>query len=189
MVRTDDDETPWTRQLLVGLAALVVVALVIGGVISVLAVGAARVSGIDSSRPAASAPPSVYLPSGDPTTGLDTYPDPSGRSSPSASATSSPSPSATPTKKKPRLITLQVSPKRVAPGARITLTGRHRGRAGAQLQVQRFESGWADFPVTVRVRDGRFSTYIITSRTGATRLRVLDIGTGKTSNQVRVTVG
>ena len=47
MARQNDDETPWPRQLLVVLVALVAVALVIGGVMSVLALGAAKVTGID----------------------------------------------------------------------------------------------------------------------------------------------
>ena len=63
----DDEETPWTRQLLVAVGALVAVAVVIGGVVSVVALGAARVSGIGE-RHRESASPSLFMPSGEPTT-------------------------------------------------------------------------------------------------------------------------
>ena len=55
MARDDDEDAPWTRQLLVALGVLVAVALVIGGVVSVVALGAANVSGIDNARPSATA--------------------------------------------------------------------------------------------------------------------------------------
>ena len=192
MARTDDDETPWTRQLVIGLAALVVAALVIGGVVSVLALGAAKVTGVSGAKQAASQAPSLYIPSGDPTEKLDGYPDPSGRPSATASGSASASPSATPTrkKKKPSTIALQAFPQQVAPGQRITLSGVYKRGEGAQLQVQRFEGGgWTDFPVSARVSGGQFNTYITTSRSGATRFRVFDQAAGKPSNPVRVQIG
>jgi hypothetical protein len=151
-----------------------------------MAVGAAKVSGIDGASSAPAAPPSLYIPSGEPTTGLDAYPDPAG-TGPSSSSPSA-TPSATPTKK-PRAITLRASPLQVSANERINLTGSSRGTVGAQLQVQRFESGWVDFPVTATVRGGVFGTYIYTGRSGVNRLRVLDPTTGRASNVVRVTVG
>ncbi len=187
-----DDETSWTRQLVIGLAALVVAALVIGGVVSVLALGAVQVTGVSGAKRAAAQAPSLYLPSGDPTEKLDGYPDPSGRPSATASGSAAPSPSATPTKKKKkkRAIALQAVPRQVAPGQRITLSGVYKGGEGVRLQVQRLQGGdWTDFPVSVRVSGGRFNTYIITSRSGATRFRVLDQAAGKASNAVRVTIG
>ncbi len=190
MARTDDD-APWTRQLLIGGAALVVVALLIGGIVSVVALGAAKVTGLGDSQPVATAEPSMYLPSGKPTTRLDPYPAPKGSASPSKRPTAAPS-SAKPTKKptkKPPKIQLKASPTAVAPGERITLTGSYRGHDGAQLQVQRRDGGtWADFPVQTKVTGGTFSTYIITSRTGVNRLRVADKANDRTSKAVRVTV-
>jgi hypothetical protein len=189
MARDDDGDKPWTRQLLVAVGALAAVALVVGGVVSAFALGAAKVSGISDSgsRPAASASPSLYIPPGEPTTDVDPYPAPS--SSGSASATPSASATAAP-RPRPKPITLQAGPLQVGAGQRITLSGGYARGDGGSVQVQRFEAGaWADFPVTASVSGGRFSTYITTSRTGPTRLRVLDKATGKASNVVRVTVG
>jgi hypothetical protein len=180
-----DTEAPWTRQLLVGVVALVVVALLVGGIVSVVALGAARVAGIDDSRPTATARPSLYFPSGDPTTAVDPYPAPTGPQG--ASPTRSASPTAKP-RRKPVGITLQASPLEVAPGERITLTGSYRGHDGAQLQVQRFQGGWVDFPARTTVSGGTFSTYIMTTHTGVNRLRVTDPAAARASTGVRVTV-
>jgi hypothetical protein len=186
MARTDDD-APWTRQLLVGVGALVIVALLIGGIVSVVALGAAKVTGIGTERPTATARPSLYIPSGKPTTKVDPYPEPTGGTSRSTGPTSSPS---APASKKPRAIELQASPLQVAPNERITLTGSYRGHDGARLTVQRFDAGaWGDFPVQATVTAGVFSTYITTSRTGVNRLRMADPAGGEASAAVRVTVG
>jgi len=187
MARPNDDETRWPRQLLVGVGALLVVALVIGGIISVVALGAAKVAGIGGVESSSTAEPSLYIPSGKPTTSIDPYPAPSGSTSPSAGATSSQTPTAKPSKK-PKPLTL-TGPRQVAANERITLTGAYRGHDGVRLQVQRFEDGWVDFPVTATVRDGSYSTYITTSHTGLNRLRMADVAGDVTSNVVRVTVG
>ena len=150
-----------------------------------------KLTGLDSAESGATAKPSLYLPSGSPTVGLDQYPAPSRSSSPSASASSSGSatPSPTPTKKQPK-ITLQAFPQQVSPGQRINLTGVYRGGEGARLQVERFEGGrWNDFPVGASVSGGQFTTYITTSRTGPQRFRVVDPLSNARSNAVRVTVG
>jgi hypothetical protein len=192
MARDDDGETPWTRQLLLGVGALAAVALLIGGVMSAFALGAAKVSGIDDRSGArASASPSLVMPSGRPTTDVDAVPAPSSAAgSPSSSASSSSSSSGTPHPKQPKPISLLARQATVGPGERIDLTGVYPAAGGATLQVQRFEAGaWTDFPVTVPVRGGQFATYITTSRTGRTRFRVLDPASGKTSNVVRVTIG
>ena len=89
MARDDDEDAPWTRQLLVGAGALVAVALVIGAVVSAVALGAARVSGINDARPTASAAPTLYMPSDEPTTKPEPFPDPEG---PRTSGDPSPSP-------------------------------------------------------------------------------------------------
>jgi hypothetical protein len=188
---TDPDESP-RRDVLSGLAALVAVALVIGGVVSVVALGAVKVSGLADSTPKATAKPSLYIPSGTPTTGLEGGASPTGVPSDSASpddsgsAGGSPSPSP-----KPKAISLQATPLKVAPGQRVTLSGVYVKHEGATLQVQRFEpgGGWTDFPVTTAVVGGQFTTYITTSRPGVNRLRVADPAAGKVSNAVRVTIG
>jgi hypothetical protein len=188
MARTDEEDAPWTRQLLVGVGALVVVALLIGGIVSVFALGAAKVTGVGGSAPAATAKPSLYIPSEKPTTKVDTYPAPSGGPG-SGRPTATPS-SPRPTKKKPPAIELKASPPAPAAGERITLTGTYRGHDGARLQVQRFDGGaWVDFPVQATVTGGVFSTYIVTTRTGVNRLRVTDPADGRRSAAVRVTVG
>lgn len=187
MARNDDEDAPWTRQLLVGVAAVAVVALLIGGIVSVVALGAAKVTGIGSARPSATAKPSLYLPSEQPTTKVDPYPEPSGGPSASSSATT-PGPSTATAK--PLAIKLRASPPEVVAGERITLTGSYRGHDGARLQVQRYDGGaWGDFPVQTTVAGGEFSTYITTSRTGINRLRMADPAGDVTSQVVRVTVG
>ena len=179
--RAPADEAGWGRQLLVGVAALVAVALVIGGVFSVLALSAAKVTGLGQTSSRASSSPSVVIPSPSAST-------PAGEPSPSSTTSPSPSPSPTPTKK-PAAFTLTATPSSVPAGGRIVLAGTAQVEPGVRLQVQRFEGTWVDFPVTVTVTGGRFSTFITTSRTGPTRLRVAVPGTAKTSNVARVTVG
>lgn len=187
MARDDDEDVPWTRQLAVGAGVLVAVALVIGGVMSVVALGAAKVTGLGGSHASATAPPSLYFPSDDPTTTPDTYPDPNGSDKPSPSP-SRESPSAKPTQKT-RAITLQAFPQQVPPNERINLTGVYQGGEGARLQVQRFENGWVDFPVSTSVSGGSFTTYIYTGRSGPNRFRVIDKEADQASNPVRVRVG
>ncbi len=188
MARDNDEETPWARQLLVGVGALVAVALVIGAVASVVALGAARVTGIDSTHPAASQPPSLYFPSGEPTTTPEPFPDPVGPVGPSA--TPSGTPTAKPSKRpRAKKISLQAFPNQVSANQRINLTGVYPGAEGARLQVQRFENGWVDFPVSTSVSGSLFTTYIFSGRQGANRFRVIDHASGRTSNPVRVTIG
>jgi hypothetical protein len=187
----DPDESP-RRQLVLGLAALVATALVIGGVISVVALGAVKVSGLQGSQPQATQRPSLFIPSGTPSAGLEPGASPTGVPSDAGSPSPTSSASASPSKtKKPRALTLKATPLTAAPGQRVTLSGAYARPGGATLQIQRFEpgAGWTDFPVTVNVVGGRFSTYITTSRTGVNRLRMLDPATRKASNTVRVTIG
>jgi hypothetical protein len=72
---------------------------------------------------------------------------------------------------------------------RIYLSGRYPGQDGSTLQVQRFEGGWTNFPVTTSVSGGRYSTYVQTGNTGRNRFRMLDTSTGRASNPVTVTIG
>lgn len=72
---------------------------------------------------------------------------------------------------------------------RIDLAGDYSQGDGAILQVQRKENGtWSDFPVTVPVRDGQFSTYVMTGRAGVAKFRVVDTDSGRKSNAVKVTI-
>ncbi len=188
MARNDDEDTPWTRQLLVGVGVLVAVSLVIGGVVSLIALGAARVTGIDDARPRATQAPSLYIPGDDPTTTPEPFPDPAGSDEP-RTASPSPTPSTPKPTKRTQAISLQAFPKQVSPNERINLTGVYDGAEGARLQVQRFEAGWVDFPVSTSVSGGLFNTYVFSGREGLNRFRVIDADSGRKSNAVRVTIG
>ncbi len=170
-----DGEKPWPRQLLVAVTALLAVALIIAGVVSAFALGAAKVSGIDDASDKTTAEPSLVVPDETPSAAAT----PSGRPS---------DPTAEAPKKRPA-ITLRAEQTAVQVGERINLSGDYPSGNGALLQVQRLQGGWTDFPVTTSVDGGRFSTYIQTSRTGDARFRVIDKGAGRTSNVVRVTIG
>ncbi len=183
---SSNEDPSWVRQLVVGLSALVVISLLVGGVVGGVVLGATRLSGLGERSITATAEPSLYLPTGRPTTSPQSLPDP-----PQRSRSASPSAEATPTKKKKpaRRITLRVTPAQAAAGQRIDLIGTYRNGDGATLQVQRFESGWTDFPVDTQVSDGAYRTYIYTNRTGPTRFRMLDKASGRASAPVRIRIG
>jgi hypothetical protein len=186
----DDEDERWGRQLLTGLGALAATTLVIGVVVGVAALGAVRLFGLDEGSPQTRSEPTLYLPSGTPTTSPESYPDPVRPSSRSAEPSPSAESSGRAEGRKRRRISLQAFPARVSPGERINLTGVYRAGEGATMQVQRFEGGsWVDFPVTATVRAGIFETFVTTSRTGRSRFRVLQLGPGKASNPVTVHVG
>jgi hypothetical protein len=193
----DDDESPWYRPFLQGIGALVGVAVLVGGLISLVALGAVTVTGIGKADRAASAKPSLYIPDRTPSPERDgrglTLADLNGGKDPTESET----PSATPTpsespkeKRKTRsVISLSASPVEVSRMEKIYLSGTYPGGEGASLQVQRFAGGrWADFPASTSVSGGTFSTYVMTGQSGANKFRVMDAGRGRTSNPVTVTV-
>ena len=186
-----DDEDSGRRQVLVGLGALVVVTLLVGGLVSAMALGAARLSGLGGSSSAGgpAEAPSLYIPPGEPTTTPESYPDPTrpDREEPEASPSEGEEKSPKP-KRQSKKITLQAFPTEASAGERITLTGVYPAGEGATLQVQRFEGGWTDFPVSVTVSGGIYNTYILTSRTGESRFRVTDKALERSSNPVRVTI-
>lgn len=92
--------------------------------------------------------------------------------------------------KKKDEFTLRAGQDSVVAMQRIDLTGTYPQGNGAILRVQRKENGaWADFPVTVSVRDGSYSTYVMTGQMGVTKFRVLDTDSGKKSNVVTVAIG
>lgn len=195
-----DDETPWYRSLLIGVGAMLGVAFVVGGVISLVALGAVSVTGLGDERVTVQEEPSLYIPSYSPTPEDD---DPGltledlGGSGGERSADADEGEQAkndgkkkNDKKKKPRsVISLSASPLEVSRMERIYLTGTFPGGEGASLQVQRMEDGWTDFPVSASVSGGTFSTYVMTGRSGENRFRVVDPASGKKSNPVKVRVG
>lgn len=185
----NDEHSGWLRQFLLGTGLLLLVALLIGGIVGVVAIGMLNVLGVGSASGSAGQRPTLYIPDLSPTTSPKAYAVPpaattSGAPAPSASSSAS----AKPKKPKPQ-ISLQGFPDHVAPGQRISLTGTYPGAEGATLQVQQFQHGWSDFPVSVTVSGGIFTTYVITSRTGPQRFRVVDQASGRHSNDVQVAVG
>lgn len=87
-------------------------------------------------------------------------------------------------------LTLTAGQSSVAPMGRIDLSGSY-GTDGAILQVQRRVDGgdWTDFPVTVPVRGGTFSTYLMTGQVGRTDFRVVDTDSDTKSKPVTVQIG
>lgn len=181
-----DDDDRWSRPLWVALAASVGVSLIIGGVISVIALGAARVTVLAPTDGPTTAESSVYMPplgkSTDKTTPAGPNVKPPGPDAPNDGRSGSP-------RSEPaREFSLQATPLAVAAGEQINLTGVYP-REGATLQVQRLQGAWTDFDATATVRGGLYETYIYTSVSGVNRLRMIDLDSGKTSNPVRVRVG
>jgi hypothetical protein len=199
-VMADYDETPWYRPLLLGIGALFGVAVLVGGVISLVAFGAVKVSGLGDSEPAAQVEPSLHMPErtggtedaddeGLTLADLNDGKDP--RETESASPEASPSPTEKKEKKRkrpPSVISLSASPVEVNRMERIYLTGTFPGGEGASLQVQRMEGSWTDFPTSTSVSGGTFSTYVMTGQPGPNQFRVVDSASGKKSNPVTVRV-
>ena len=187
-----DDEDTLARSVATGLGALVLVALAIGGLVSLVAVGALNVVGLAGDQGPAEEP-SLYFPSSSPTPAEQPTASPSAVSStaaPSPAPSVTSSPSRTPTQrpeKRPR-ITLTATPSTVGSYQRINLVGSYPGGNGSVLQVQRREGGWADFPTTATVEGGRFGTYVESGQTGRNYFRVLDERTGRASSPVAVVI-
>ena len=172
------------RPVLMGLVALVAVALVIGVIGGLGIMVAVRATGIGASTEASddtSTSGGFYLPkpTDTGTTGV-----------PAAEETveegTKPSEPATPAKE----ISLAATQAAVSPMQQIDLSGTYPTGEGAILQVQRLEAGsWQDFPVTMSVSGSAFATYVQTSRVGPNKFRVIDTDTQKLSNEITVTVG
>ena len=184
-----DDDDSGRRQVLIGLGALVVVTLLVGGIVSAMALGAARLTGLGDSSSAGGPveAPSLYIPPGEPSTSPEVYPDPTRPDREEPSEPPSEEPTQNPARQSKK-ISLQAFPQEVSPGERITLTGVYPAGEGATLQVQRFEGTWTDFPVSATVSGGIYNTYILTSRTGEARFRVTDKALNRSSNPVTVTI-
>lgn len=193
---TDDQLEPAPRRrrehpIIAGVVALVAVAAVVGGVIGGGALVATRALGLGDDNPGAESTKSQTL----------FLPEPTDTDNPNEDITLSPgatdgatSPSAgessdAPTKEPPP-ISLSAAQTAVSSMGQIDLTGTYAEGEGAVLRVQQFEEGtWTDFPVTVNVTGGQFSTYIQTGSVGPNRFRVLDTDSGAVSNVIRVQVG
>ena len=172
-----DDEPSWKRQLLIGLGALVVIAVLVGGLLAVIALRAADYVGIGGTSSTSSPEPIL------PTTG-----DTPSTSAPPTLPTTPPTSSRPPPQ---RLLSLTASPRRVGSFGRIDLTGRYPGGDGATLQVQRSvgDGAWSDFPTHTTVHGDTFATYVQTAMTGVNHFRMVDEAAGKTSNVATVTIG
>lgn len=184
--------------VIAGLLALAGVAVVFGLAAGVIAIAASFAFGGGGDKNTSATPgntgSSLYLPSPKPTktaTGplITLAPAPSESAAASAKPTATPTPTAT-KKPKEEAIALSTGQAQVSSMGRIDLLGVYPEGEGAVLQVQRKEAGkWVDFPVTVGVSGGQFSTYVETGRAGKQKWRVRDTESGKTSNAVAVTVG
>jgi hypothetical protein len=171
-----------------GLIALIGVGLAIGLLAGIGTLVVTRVAGLsaDATVSDSTARQTMYLPKPEKTT-------PTSQPSSSATLTAATEPTgpvlSTPSQADG--ITLSAGQTEVGQMARIDLTGTYPTGEGAVLQVQRAGIGddaWVDFPVTVTVTGGQFSTYIQTGRSGPNRFRVVDTDTQKASNEVTVTV-
>ncbi len=172
-----------------GLIALVGVGLAIGLLAGGGALVATRVLGFgdDATAVDSNRRESMYLPQPEKTTA-----SPAPSSVPTQSAASEPTGPVRTTREPQTDITLQAGATKVGPMQRIDLTGTYPGGEGAVLQVQRATGpgdSWVDFPVTVTVSGGTFSTYVQTGRSGPNRFRVVDTDSDTASNEVTVTIG
>ena len=187
------------RPVLAGLVALLGVALVVGLLGGMVVLSGSKILGLgggdsDGGSPTASRetlfipePEETETPTG-PQITLDVDPTPEVETDPDAEEIDEEEQEEK--RKEKQKITLTAGQSAVSAMQRIDLSGTHPSGDGAILQVQRFENGaWANFPVTVSVRSGTFSTYVMTGRSGETRFRVLDTDSGKKSNPVTVTIG
>jgi hypothetical protein len=182
---------------------MLAVALVVGGVVGVVGIGAANVLGLGEETSTVEAEPSLHIPERTPQGEPDddeglTLADLNGGVDPTESeedeGDGGEDAGASERKKdrkpkKPRsVISLSASPLEVASMERIYLTGTFPGGEGASLQVQRLQGSWTDFPTSTSVSGGTFSTYVMTGQSGPNKFRVVDPASGKKSNPVTVRV-
>jgi len=201
---SDQQQPPGERPVLNGLVALIAVALGVGLVLALVALVGSKVLGLgdDGGDSAADATvhQSMYLPTPvetDEATGplvtlhtQDTEEPPATGDAESDLPGDEPTTEATSESAGAGEISLQALATTVASGERIYFSGVYPGGEGAILFVQRFENGdWADFPASVGVTNGTFSSYIFTGVSGVNRFRVVDRDSGKVSNEISVTVG
>ena len=177
-----DEHANVRRQLLIGLGALLATALVIGGTVSVVVLGAANLAGVGSAGSAASEEPSLYRPTTAGASAEPAEPEPTEQAEPQASDKPEPKKQ----RDARRQISLSASPERASTYEVIYLTGTYHDSNGATLQVQRFEGRWVDFPASATVRGDSFETYVESGQDGENRFRVIDQSTGRASEPVSV---
>lgn len=200
---TEPNQPPPDRPVLNGMVALVAVGLGVGLILALAALLGTKVLGLGdsdgSSSGDASVRDSMYLPS--PAETVDSSgplitlatedPDETDASS---EATDEESESEEPEEsdsESPEAgkISLQAVNSKVASGERIYFSGVYPGGEGAILWVQRWQDGsWTDFPASVGVTNGTFSSYLFTGVGGVNRFRVIDRDDGTVSNEIRVQV-
>jgi hypothetical protein len=190
--RRNGDDHPLLVSIL-GVISLPIMAGIAVGVVGALGAGAAvTFAGLDGGNGGPVAKQTLYMPSYSPTTPT---------TSPMAVAPSqtltakknkaAASPSAGATKQAPSAtkINLVANPTSVSRKERIGLSGTYRGGNGHVLQVQIIQGNkWRDFPVTVNVQSGKFSTWVITNQTGSAQFRVVDSSNQVASNSVTITI-
>lgn len=199
---SDHQQPPAERPVLNGLVALLAVAVGVGLILAIVALVGTKVLGIGGdggdSADGASARQSMYLPSpvetdeaSGPLVTLHTEdPDEPEGSDGDEVPEEEPTTELTSETAAAGEISLQALATTVASGERIYFSGVYPGGEGAILWVQRFENGeWADFPASVGVTNGTFSSYIFTGVSGVNRFRVVDRDSGTISNEISVTVG
>ncbi|MFB9766778.1 hypothetical protein ACFFOS_20525 [Nocardioides kongjuensis] len=200
---SDQQQHPGERPVVNGLVALVAVALGVGLVLALVTLVGTKVLGLGGGDGDSSARSTVhqsmYLPTPvetDEATGPLVTLHTEDPDEPAGTDDSTELPEDEPTTEMPSesagagQISLQALATTVASGERIYFSGVYPGGEGAILFVQRFENGdWADFPASVGVTNGTFSSYIFTGVSGVNRFRVVDRDTGTVSNEISVTVG
>lgn len=202
---SDQNEPHVDRPVLNGLVALVAVGLGVGLILALAALVGTKVLGFgggdSTAGGGASVHGSMYLPTPVETAGSsgplitlhteDSEIEPAETSGateePEESETTEATESASPGAGE---ISLQAVDTTVSSGERIYFSGVYPGGEGAILWLQRWQDGaWADFPASVGVTNGTFSSYIFTGVSGLNRFRVIDRDDGTVSNEIRVTVG
>jgi len=185
------------------MVALLAVALGVGLVLAVVALVGARVLGLGGgdgeSAAEATVRQTMYLPTPvetDEATGplvtlnTEDADEPEATDGESEAPQDEPTTEATSETAAAGQISLQALSTTVASGERIYFSGVYPGGEGAILWVQRWQDGrWAEFPASVGVTNGTFSSYIFTGVSGVNRFRVIDRDSGTVSNEISVTVG
>ncbi len=189
---TEDQEERTERPVLNGLIALAAVALTVGLVLGGLTLVATKMLGIGDESGGSGSPEArdtLYLPKPEKTEGSGPLVTLATETGDDETETDEPEKTEKTETEDAEGISLSAGQTSVENFGRIDLTGTYPGGEGAILQVQRFEGGsWSDFEATISVSNETFSSYIQTGVSGENRFRVIDKATGKTSNEVKVTV-
>lgn len=184
----DEYGNDWRRQLLLGLGVLVIVAVVIGGIVAVIALKAASDAGLTSGP--THSPPGGRPPASAPTGTASTTPATALPSTVLRSPSKKPPTSSTKPKPKPvEAISFSAKPTVAKVYQRVQLTGHYRGQQAATLLIQQNTgTGWSNFPVSIHVRNGAFTTWIASGRSGPNRFRLMDAANHEVSNVVIINI-